>query len=63
VNVSEYSDPDVGLRKLQYATRYRTNLNVILFVNMPHRIYIYIYMCVCSNTFYDYVIINYQYLR
>jgi len=35
VNVPKNSDPDVGLRKLQYA-----NLNVILYLSTCHTIYI-----------------------
>jgi len=46
VNVSKNSDPDVGLRKLQYATKFSfvqrliTNLNVILYLSTCHTVYI-----------------------
>jgi len=48
VNVSQSSEPDVGLRKLKYATKCN-----FIFVNMPHSIH------KCTNTLYDYAIINY----
>jgi hypothetical protein len=60
MNVSKNSDPDVGLRKLQYGykislvQRLITNLNGnFISVNMPHRIH------KCTNTLYGYVVINY----
>ena len=42
MNVSKNSDPDVGLRKLQYATRLITNLNVILYLSTCHTAHIII---------------------
>ena len=59
MNVSKNSDPDVGLRKLQYATRFispvfdnQFKCNFI-FVNMPHCIH------KCTDTLDNYAIINY----
>jgi len=40
VNVSKNSDPDFGLRKLQYAQWLITNLNVILYLSTCHNVYI-----------------------
>jgi len=43
VNVSKSSDPDFGLKKLKYTTRFRQialNLHVILYLSTCHTVYI-----------------------
>ena len=63
MNVSKSSDPErvnnicvaKSVVRISLVQQLITNLNVILytFVNMPHRIH------ECTNTLYDYAIINY----